>query len=640
MLHPSIVWMVFGVWTLGVKSQVIVQSPNISTFGTWQPWARCPEGQYANGMRIKFEEWSEDVEIAGLTAVDLRCAAKGGPHSEESVISGESVSGTWQNVQYCPDDKVIVGFSLKVEELQGNYDDAGALNFAAFCGAQFGARNSKVVLQGDTKSVTRGHWTEDLYCPTGFAVCGIQARVEKNETQAGIDDTGVNNVQVECCPAPYDCDASYEAKEVDKYQNNNDYETSHKVLVKSKYEGPAAADKTEQEFVAKKIMLSLKKKYEQLEFSTAPADFVYTRNKRQDTDPDYVDGGLVLGEDDPEKTSVAPEVESVDSNGEDLAASSNGEISEIPTVDPTTSGENSESDPVFEVVDPSSAPPAVANADENAWSQQVEQGSSEAPVEMTATEDTAEETNNESEVEASTEAPFEVAATEDSNQAPVDPIFTEAPAEGSQEEQTSDGPVFIPEDGSVHSTEAPFEVAATEVSEVTHGSGSGPMPEQTDEVPGPWEPVPSPVPEPEDPVPRPELATTTEGLPVQEPEDPNPIPEDTVPGPEDTTPGPAVTEEIPEVPEPTEEPPTPTDSEIDSPTPAPAPGPEPESPSNYHRLSISMDELEVLVQQAVAGQNMVITLPVPAHKKLIVEQIVVKCDEHVISLPALIVKHR
>lgn len=126
-------------------------------------------------------------------------------------------------------------------------------------------------LSGDTKSVTRGHWTEDLYCPTGFAVCGIQARVEKNETQAGIDDTGVNNVQVECCPAPYDCDASYEAKEVDKYQNNNgeeigfhlfnkisgisDYETSHKVLVKSKYEGPAAADKTEQEFVAKSEFL-------------------------------------------------------------------------------------------------------------------------------------------------------------------------------------------------------------------------------------------------------------------------------------------------------------------------------------------------------------------------------------------------
>lgn len=82
MLHPSIVWMVFGVWTLGVKSQVIVQSPNISTFGTWQPWARCPEGQYANGMRIKFEEWSEDVEIAGLTAVDLRCAAKG----EDSLV--------------------------------------------------------------------------------------------------------------------------------------------------------------------------------------------------------------------------------------------------------------------------------------------------------------------------------------------------------------------------------------------------------------------------------------------------------------------------------------------------------------------------------------------------------------------------
>lgn len=81
----------------------------------------------------------------------LNVHLSGGPNSEESVISGEGDSGKWQDVQYCPDDKLIVGFALKVEESQGSYDDAGALNFAAFCGAQFGARNNKVALEGEKK---------------------------------------------------------------------------------------------------------------------------------------------------------------------------------------------------------------------------------------------------------------------------------------------------------------------------------------------------------------------------------------------------------------------------------------------------------------------------------------------------------
>ena len=47
----------------------------------------------------------------------------------------------------------------------------------------------------------QGDWLAASYCATGTAICGYRQKVEATGTGLGIgDDTGLNAVELACCP--------------------------------------------------------------------------------------------------------------------------------------------------------------------------------------------------------------------------------------------------------------------------------------------------------------------------------------------------------------------------------------------------------------------------------------------------------
>ena len=83
----------------------------------------------------------------------------------------------------------MVGFSLLVEPDQGDDDDTATNNVRLKC------------INGQTISgVSRtkwGSWTEWKKCPSGEAVVGLKAQIEKDQGDPG-DDTALNGVAMYC----------------------------------------------------------------------------------------------------------------------------------------------------------------------------------------------------------------------------------------------------------------------------------------------------------------------------------------------------------------------------------------------------------------------------------------------------------
>ena len=64
------------------------------------------------------------------------------------ITSGIGQFGSWQEIQYCPKGQTIVGFNIRSEKYYNDLDDAGAVNFAAYCGDPFGSRTKSTRMEG------------------------------------------------------------------------------------------------------------------------------------------------------------------------------------------------------------------------------------------------------------------------------------------------------------------------------------------------------------------------------------------------------------------------------------------------------------------------------------------------------------
>ncbi|KAE9546837.1 hypothetical protein FO519_009951 [Halicephalobus sp. NKZ332] len=177
-------------------SSVIIESPQLTSFGHWHNMQYCPDYMVAVGMQVKVEGDQRGGDDTGLNAVALYCDFHDRTFhsSRHRIMSGEGLFGDWQEIKYCPIGQMIVGFALRSEPDQRGEDDVAADNFAAYCGLPNSDRHSSKWIEGNTPGW--GHWTGKQFCPDGYVVRGIQTQVEGN--QRGGDDTSLNNVKLAC----------------------------------------------------------------------------------------------------------------------------------------------------------------------------------------------------------------------------------------------------------------------------------------------------------------------------------------------------------------------------------------------------------------------------------------------------------
>jgi hypothetical protein len=98
--------------------------------------------------------------------------------------------GVWSGYASCPAGQYIIGIQQQVEIKQGyTADDTAANGLRALC--------SDGVTELDNKNgLGFGAWSGRVKCPSGSAVCGFRVKVEQG---GALDNTGLNDIQAECC---------------------------------------------------------------------------------------------------------------------------------------------------------------------------------------------------------------------------------------------------------------------------------------------------------------------------------------------------------------------------------------------------------------------------------------------------------
>ncbi|XP_055674138.1 vitelline membrane outer layer protein 1 homolog [Falco peregrinus] len=182
-------WVALVALVKGWDTEVSTTLISVDNGGPWGEWGDiefCPRGTYATGFQLKVEAprgfFGDDT---GLNGVRLICN-----NGTEMVTSSEGPRGTWSDLVSCSRRHRLVSFRLRVEPPRGLWDDTAANNLDATC-------SDGVVLEGEGGPA--GAWGDwSLPCPSTWGVCGLRTRLEC--PQHGGDSTGLNSIQLICCP--------------------------------------------------------------------------------------------------------------------------------------------------------------------------------------------------------------------------------------------------------------------------------------------------------------------------------------------------------------------------------------------------------------------------------------------------------
>jgi len=171
----------------------VIQSPRITTRGTWGSWASCVPNAYVVGFSLKTQKDAQ-FDNSAVNGIKLQCAPYGALNNIGQVIQSlEGDFGQWGANFTCPSDSYAEGFELRSEDNQGADDDSGANNLKLVC-----SDRQKTVITGDGLSF--GAWTGRQSCLKNQGICGLRVQVEQRAGTA--DQTGLNNVDMDCCNLP------------------------------------------------------------------------------------------------------------------------------------------------------------------------------------------------------------------------------------------------------------------------------------------------------------------------------------------------------------------------------------------------------------------------------------------------------
>ncbi|ODM92215.1 Vitelline membrane outer layer protein 1 [Orchesella cincta] len=176
--------------TVAATANINITSPQVTNWGTWGRFQRCPFGRYAQAFQLKTEPNRLAGDDTALNAIRLFCGNPDRPDTAV-IMSTEGQFGNWGKVFSCYPG-FLNGFSLRAEDPQGSGDDTAANNIRLFCS------NTPSYVEGDGLSF--GNWSLDQLCLRDQAISGIQTQVEFS--QGDEDDTALNNVLMECTNFP------------------------------------------------------------------------------------------------------------------------------------------------------------------------------------------------------------------------------------------------------------------------------------------------------------------------------------------------------------------------------------------------------------------------------------------------------
>jgi len=169
-----------------------IESPKVTDWGNWGDLEICPTGTFVFGYRQKVEPYQTVLsDDCALNSIELLCISPGKSRAPSAaltrskhtgllskafatVISKEGHRGDWGPVTECPEPEFAVGFNLRSEKDQGWFaDDTAANDFRMICSG------GGVIDAGN--GTPYGDWSDDLRCPRGTYVCGIQTQVEDEQ---------------------------------------------------------------------------------------------------------------------------------------------------------------------------------------------------------------------------------------------------------------------------------------------------------------------------------------------------------------------------------------------------------------------------------------------------------------------------
>ncbi|XP_065556896.1 vitelline membrane outer layer protein 1 homolog isoform X2 [Artemia franciscana] len=136
-----------------------------------------------------------------VNSICISCISEDNSSNLTFKCSGEGSRGIDAGYFPCPVvnsiQTYLTAFQLKVDPEDGDIDETAVNNI------QFACRSNTLpdveyVIEGNgvqLHGASYGNWSN--FCPTGSFVCGIQTKVQIDQTI--LDDTALNDVLFECC---------------------------------------------------------------------------------------------------------------------------------------------------------------------------------------------------------------------------------------------------------------------------------------------------------------------------------------------------------------------------------------------------------------------------------------------------------
>jgi len=172
-----------------IAEPIILQSPQVTNWGSWREWEYCPSGSYVVGMQLKTHAYQGAFkDDTSLNGIKFYCDILGSQRSDIYIASGQEDYGSFGNNYFC--EGVATGFQLKSEKSQTWFaDDTAANNLRMYCNS-----DDTKYLEGDGERF--GDFTNLQQCFKKQAICGLQTQVED---KSAADPTALNNIRVKCC---------------------------------------------------------------------------------------------------------------------------------------------------------------------------------------------------------------------------------------------------------------------------------------------------------------------------------------------------------------------------------------------------------------------------------------------------------
>jgi len=188
----------------------VISLPGAPHTGFWGSGAKCPEGSYVSGAKLKVMSLDEKGDDSALNALSFRCT------DGTEVRTAEGPAGAWTAWALCPQGQHVFSVRARSHPFRKGQDNVALATVELGCRRPDLMEISRLKFAAEAPAVSReneivgigpaaagGGWTKEYMCGSKDAICGAQAHIIRDQGQA--DDMGVADLRFYCCASPVDC---------------------------------------------------------------------------------------------------------------------------------------------------------------------------------------------------------------------------------------------------------------------------------------------------------------------------------------------------------------------------------------------------------------------------------------------------